>query len=943
MMTMRAWVVLALILLMSLSFLSIVRINVALGSKTIFVPTDFLKIQDAIDNATEGDTVFVYSGTYFENLIVNKTISLVGENRTITFVDGGGFDAAVTVTANNVSISGFTMANGSASENGAGILLYKVQHADVSDNAIVSSYAGVNFVNSSFNIAQNNQFSKCNLSLCLNFSDSNSLLNNIVTDSATTGIDVNRSSNSTIMGNSISNSNVCGIYLKYSSLNKISANTLSFCESGMILENSGQNILRDNIMQLNKFNFRVTGTSLTELIEDADTSNKVDGKSIYYLVNKNGFSLNGSLSQSVGYLAIVNSSNVKARDLDLSKNGDGFLCAYSSDCTIGNLTAKNNSKAGLAYNSPRLSLINSSFVDNGEGISLVSSPNGIVRNSSIVRSGGMGLRLTSSGGSIVEENIISNSAGGGLNIFSSSNCNASKNSMIANTLGILVQGSNNVRIVQNIVTNNTGDAIYFSSSDNCMAQANNVSYNAGYGIVFQIAQVSTAMNNRVLNSSRIGIFLYNCNSSLITLNFAKYNEAGINLQSSPNSKVNENEASENAHEGIRLTDSANSTISNNTLSRNYWDGIALQSSQNCTLERNIAYGNAHFGIWLQDSPSSRVLSSNISSNGWDGVYVRGSDFSKILNSCLDANGDAGCRLYSSNLVTVSQNNMSGNDDGIRIFLAHNNTVTDNKIMQNQVYGVYMFNSTGNKIHHNNFVNNTQNVNVFDVSGNVWDDGYPSGGNFWSNYTGVDVKWGANQDQLGSDGIGDIPYIIDSENKDRYPIMTPSRFHDLTIENVTLPSSEVYEGWVFPINVTVKNNGGYVETFNVTADYNGTYLETRIVSNLTSGASVLITLTWNTSGLPLYSVYDFKAEVSVISGEAQIADNVYDFGIVRVKMVGDVNSDKKINILDIAAVATGFGSKLGDSQYKLNYDLNLDYVINIVDVTLAARNYGKTYS
>jgi hypothetical protein len=56
--------------------------------------------------------------------------------------------------------------------------------------------------------------------------------------------------------------------------------------------------------------------------------------------------------------------------------------------------------------------------------------------------------------------------------------------------------------------------------------------------------------------------------------------------------------------------------------------------------------------------------------------------------------------------------------------------------------------------------------------NVWDDGYPSGGNYWSDYTGADVKSGPNQDLPGSDGIGDTPYIIDANNTDRYPLMNP---------------------------------------------------------------------------------------------------------------------------------------------------------------------------
>ena len=54
----------------------------------------------------------------------------------------------------------------------------------------------------------------------------------------------------------------------------------------------------------------------------------------------------------------------------------------------------------------------------------------------------------------------------------------------------------------------------------------------------------------------------------------------------------------------------------------------------------------------------------------------------------------------------------------------------------------------------------------------WDDGYPSGGNYWSDYNGTDFYSGTNQNVTGSDGIGDTSYIIDVNNVDRYPLMSP---------------------------------------------------------------------------------------------------------------------------------------------------------------------------
>jgi nitrous oxidase accessory protein NosD len=64
------------------------------------------------------------------------------------------------------------------------------------------------------------------------------------------------------------------------------------------------------------------------------------------------------------------------------------------------------------------------------------------------------------------------------------------------------------------------------------------------------------------------------------------------------------------------------------------------------------------------------------------------------------------------------------------------------------------------------------VNTSPAQPNTWDDGYPSGGNYWSNYTGIDEYSGPSQNETGSDGIGDTPYVIDENNTDRYPLMAP---------------------------------------------------------------------------------------------------------------------------------------------------------------------------
>jgi hypothetical protein len=68
------------------------------------------------------------------------------------------------------------------------------------------------------------------------------------------------------------------------------------------------------------------------------------------------------------------------------------------------------------------------------------------------------------------------------------------------------------------------------------------------------------------------------------------------------------------------------------------------------------------------------------------------------------------------------------------------------------------------------IGNAEQVHIENSYACIWDNGYPDGGNYWSDYTGTDVYSGAGQNMPGSDGIGDTPYVIDAHNRDNYPLM-----------------------------------------------------------------------------------------------------------------------------------------------------------------------------
>jgi parallel beta-helix repeat protein len=87
------------------------------NSKTIYVDddgtADYTKIQDAIDNASIGDTIFVYNGTYCENIMINKSLIIQGENKTNTIIDGGENNYTVHIQSEDVELAYFTITNSS--------------------------------------------------------------------------------------------------------------------------------------------------------------------------------------------------------------------------------------------------------------------------------------------------------------------------------------------------------------------------------------------------------------------------------------------------------------------------------------------------------------------------------------------------------------------------------------------------------------------------------------------------------------------------------------------------------------------------------------------------------------------------------------------------------------------------------------------------------------
>jgi len=260
----------------------------------------------------------------------------------------------------------------------------------------------------------------------------------------------------------------------------------------------------------------------------------------------------------------------------------------------------------------------------------------------------------------------------------------------------------------------------------------------------------------------------------IVVDGAAFDSKGISISGRNNVTIKNTNIRDFTY-GIYLHGSSNNNISGNNITANNYYGICLSSSSNNSVSRNnITANNGATGIRLSYS-SNNSVSGNTFVNG--GLEVSDSYGNVVTDNLVNgkplvyleevsdyAVEDAGqVILVKCNNVTVENLNLSNTAIGVQLWETNNTTISGNNITNNG-YGVGLGSSSNNNIFHNNFINNTSQV-YSSNSANVWDDGYPSGGNFWSDYAGVDLHSGPYQNESGSDGMGDTSY-----NQDHYPLM-----------------------------------------------------------------------------------------------------------------------------------------------------------------------------
>jgi hypothetical protein len=170
-----------------------------------------------------------------------------------------------------------------------------------------------------------------------------------------------------------------------------------------------------------------------------------------------------------------------------------------------------------------------------------------------------------------------------------------------------------------------------------------------------------------------------------------------------------------------------------------------------------------------------------------------------------------------------------------------------------------------------------------------------------------------------------------------------KVHDVAVTSIVPERTIIFRGDTTKINVTILDNGNFSETVNVTLYYNLTtnkIVGTQTVT-LSPAESETLSFIWNTSGVAYSPKYTLTAVATIPTGDFTPADNTFSIGHVKVTILGDVNGDGTVNILDVVMASRIYMSRRGSPNYNPVCDPRGDGVIDIMDIVSIIRYYGIT--
>ena len=378
-------------------------------------------------------------------------------------------------------------------------------------------------------------------------------------------------------------------------------------------------------------------------------------------------------------------------------------------------------------------------------------------------------------------------------------------------VGVDIRDRNNITVKNLTIKGALGRCgILLINAINCKISQNNIIDNLNGIEMTDTSSRNWITENRIQNNS-VGMEIYSVHpgsDNTISENVVLNNHFGMQVKDFLNTDIFGNNITSNTW-GLGLGLGSGSTARNNVMENNTYGFRAFNvQAVNVDVDTSNTVNGKPIIYWVDQHDKTvpadacyvaligctGIKVENLNLNGnLEGVFLGSTSDSEIINNWI-SNNLFGVNFDASSNNTISGNHITGNENGINLrWKSTNNTIQGNHITANTAIGIYIAESDTNSIignnianndvgvyteycgkpnifHHNNFVNNTEPWDdigftpwpiPLPISTSIWDDGKE--GNYWSGYSGEDID---------GNGIGDTPYIIGTNNKDRFPLMNP---------------------------------------------------------------------------------------------------------------------------------------------------------------------------
>jgi parallel beta-helix repeat protein len=558
------------------------------GARTYIVDdsgfANYDTIQEAVIAASNGDTIYIKPGEYNEEVILNRSLTLMpltGEDGPI-ILKGNGLETGITITAEGCSLQGLTIQDFS----GPAIYIQSDRNT-IKENVFKNSNPAMLVRGSHENLIAENAMMDCQGAVALWENSTNNLVteNNIV--GCNISIVVREAADNKILSNKISDA-YWGMWLDHTKSCQIESNDIQSKRYGMWILNSSSNDVYQNRVRI-----RGSAAEITQGIN---------------LANASEITLQGNeINDATFGLIIASSKNNKLMDNAILRCTNA---AYIRDADL--LEIKNNSIIATEYgirmeNSSKNSLSQNKIEDGTVGLDMGQSRQNNFSENQISGMADTAMQISSSNESTLYANLITNSSKGIILLESSEN-RLSANRFQNVEWSLYAEAETREGFNNSIDESNVADSrpiVYLFGNLGGQIQDRDLAH-----LTLAYCENVTVSNNAITNDA---VFLFDSKNNRIQENNIS-GCFGMRVVQSDENEISGNRLFGNKFSGMFLYASDGNQIAGNNASRNNQNGISLLSSSENTIRDNAVDANGATGIWLNLSNDNQVYQNNISNN-----------------------------------------------------------------------------------------------------------------------------------------------------------------------------------------------------------------------------------------------------------------------------------------------------------------------------------------